>query len=317
MVSMQKTIDIVGGQRRAWWIVFGIISVVLAGGGFGTVYWIYTTLKAQVEVKTSPAYVNYDISGDYQKSADWAAAQAGYQAYVAKYPQPQNVKVLKGWSTAQIYGYMVSQVSGGLKVSCQYCHNVQNFSDDSNPKKVTARAMMLMSADLNTNYVGKLPASVGGYQVTCATCHNGQPVLTKGTYPVSIQNGIPVSFRLPLDRNYPGGLVVTGAQDATGKETRSVSDVTLNQYAMYHFNVSLGQGCTFCHNARYFPSYEVQQKSHAITMLQMTKHINETYSKQIMAGKTPSCWMCHQANSVPPGAANPGVVPAVLGGTGK
>jgi photosynthetic reaction center cytochrome c subunit len=95
--------------------------------------------------------------------------------------------------------------------------------------------------------------------------------------------------------------------------------VQMNQYSMYHMNVSLGQGCTFCHNARYFPSYEREQKTHAITMLKMAKYMSDTYvapggklSDGIMNGKAVSCWMCHQGARVPPAAAQAGQVPAPI-----
>jgi photosynthetic reaction center cytochrome c subunit len=203
---------------------------------------------------------------------------------------------------------MVAQVSGGLKVDCSYCHNINNFADESNPNKGKARAMMLMSGDLNRSFVSKLPVSVGEYNITCATCHNGKPKFE--TYPTEIQNTLPNDYRLPLEREYPGGLVITGV------ETKSLDEVELNQNTMYHMNLSLGQGCTFCHNARYFPATGVKeggrdQKQHATWMLQMSKHIKDSYSP-IMANQTPSCWMCHQGNTVPPGAAKAGQVPDML-----
>ena len=85
---------------------------------------------------------------------------------------------------------------------------------------------------------------------------------------------------------------------------------------MTHNTQALGVGCGFCHNANYFPSNEIPQKTYALTMYQMAVHLNNTY-KPIMAGKEPSCWMCHQGNYLPPGAAKAGQVPAVLGYTPK
>ena len=97
-------------------------------------------------------------------------------------PQPQNVQVLTGMNTGQIAAYMVSHVAGGLKVDCTYCHNLANgnFADNSVPAKAKAREMMLMAADLNQNFISQLPQSVGGKQVTCATCHNGRPLVLNG-----------------------------------------------------------------------------------------------------------------------------------------
>jgi photosynthetic reaction center cytochrome c subunit len=296
-----------------------LVSLVVAGalalGSILMVGWIWDRARAREALVNPPVqssvYVNYDPAGAYQQTAEWTEAQAAYQTYATANPQPKNVQVLTGWNTAQIYGYMVSQVSGGLKVNCQYCHNINDYSDDSNANKVRARAMMAMSGDLNRNYISKLPASVGNYEVTCATCHNGQPQFE--TYPVKIQNTLPNDFKLPLDRTYPGGLKVTGRTDI------GLDSVQTNQYSMYHMNVSLGQGCTFCHNSRYFPSYEVEQKSHALVMLLMAKDMNAKYvldtgdpAARIMVGKTPSCWMCHQGARVPPGAAREGQAPPML-----
>ena len=297
--------NLVAGAVAATTMVLSIVAF----------WWIWALVQppAPKPIPTSPIYNNYDPAGNYLKPESLAAMQT----YTQENPEPKNVQVLKGWNTQQITAYMTAQVSGGLKVDCSYCHNINNFADDGNEKKVKARAMMLMAGDLNRTYISKLPVPLEGqkvgFQITCATCHNGQPVLTKGTYPVEIQNTLPNNFRLPLDREYPGGLVITG------DESKSLDEAELNQYVMYHMNLSLGQGCTFCHNARYFPATGVEnggrdQKQHAIWMLQMSKHMKDNYSS-IMANKTPSCWMCHQGAVVPPGAAKAGQVPDVLSTT--
>lgn len=299
--------------RGRFYVVAGLISVVMAVASIAIFWWIfYTVIPAPAAPPANPIFVNYDQTGDYLQADSLAAMNA----YIAANPQPQAVQVLQGMTTAEISAYMVGQVSGGLKVDCTYCHNIANFAADDGyanaTKKVTARAMLLMSADLNQNYVSLLPASVGGYQVTCATCHNGQAA-GWAAYPTEIMNTLPNDWTLPLYLNFPGGLQVTGNKEISNTELER------NQYTMYHFNVSMGQGCTFCHNARYFPAYEIAQKNHASVMLLMTKHIQEKYvapggriADGIMAGKTPSCWQCHRGANIPPGAAKPGQVPSML-----
>ena len=290
-------------------LVAGSVAAVTMILSIVAFWWIWLIVQppAPKPIPESTVYNNYNPAGTHLKPTSLAAMQK----YITENEQPKNVQVLKGWNTKQISNYMVAQVAGGLKVDCSYCHNVNNFADDSNPNKVKARAMMLMSGDLNRSFVSNLPVSVGGYSITCATCHNGKPKFE--TYPTQIQNTLPNDYRLPLEREYPGGLVITGRKD------KSLDEVEINQNTMYHMNLSLGQGCTFCHNARYFPATGVKdggrdQKQHAIWMLQMAKHINDTYSP-IMANQMPSCWMCHQGNSVPPGAAKAGQVPDVLSTT--
>ena len=330
MTTRQSGLGFLNNKTVAGWLIFALVTVVLAGGSFAVVSWIAWQLvgKTPPPVKTA-GYVNYNIAGDYTKSAEYAAAQKAYTAYVAQHPQPQNVKILKGLSTAQIYGYMVNQFSGGLKVSCQHCHNLAqgNFADDTNPNKHIARQMLLMSADLNQNWITQLPVSVGNYQVACATCHSGAAVNFNGgksgnlsNYPAD-QAPIPDNFQIklatPADIDY---LQVTGRLNA------ELADVQYNQYVMTHMNYALGVGCAFCHNAAYFPSNEVPQKGHALIMLKMIQYLNAgqvpaqfQYSDPLykrgvgylaaMNNKVPSCWMCHRQAQIPPGAMENGAVP--------
>jgi photosynthetic reaction center cytochrome c subunit len=303
-------------RRGAFLLIFGLVTIVLVGSSLGVVAWIFNQLNALVDPpRRSPSaavYTNYD-PGDSSEYLRPESLQA-MTAYQQQFPEPQNVQILTGWNTAQISNYMVQQVSGGLRVDCTYCHVLTNgnFAEEGNPNKDTARTMMRMVAELNQEWVSQLQVSVGTKQVTCATCHNGQPVFE--TYPAAVQNTQPRDFVLPLDLEYPGGLAVTGQTD-----TKSLEDVALNQYTMYHMNVSLGVGCTFCHNARYFPSNEIAQKGHATLMLQMVQDINANAEyKEAMNNKVPSCYTCHQGAQLPPGSANsPQDVPPMLSTDGQ
>jgi photosynthetic reaction center cytochrome c subunit len=307
----QRQVSAPFGQRTAFLLVFGIVSAVFALGSIGTVAWINARLSSleTPPPASSPDYVNYSVL-DEAGGTSYIRPESlqAMNAYTAANPEPQGVQILQGMTTAEISAYMVSQVSGGLKVDCTYCHILTNgnFAEEGNPQKDRSRQMMQMTADLNRNFLTQLPATVGNQQITCATCHNGAPVFNP--YPDEVQVTQPADFRLPLDLEYPGGLTVTGRND------RSLEDVALNQYTMYHMNKSLGQGCTFCHNARYFPSNEIEQKSYATTMLQMTKHLNDQYLT-IMNNRTPSCWQCHQGARIPPAAAREGRVPTMLSST--
>jgi photosynthetic reaction center cytochrome c subunit len=299
-------------ERMAFFMVFGLIAAVMFFGSLGIVSWIRGVMRGQTPATTSSIYTAYSNEpADYLKPESLAAMTK----YVSEHPEPQNVQVLKGMNTGQIAAYMVGQVAGGLKVDCTYCHNLAqgNFSDDSVPAKAKARQMMLMAADLNQNFVSKLPQTVGGKQITCATCHNGRPLVLNGApntgslsnYPPD-QSPIPDNYQLPLD-NLDALLI-------TGKVDPNLMAVQLNQYTMNHFNQSLGVGCAFCHNAKYFPSNERAEKGYALTMLTMAQHINTQYLS-LMNNKAPSCWMCHRGAMLPPGSANPGQVPAVLSST--
>jgi photosynthetic reaction center cytochrome c subunit len=296
------------GERTVFLLVFGLISLVFLVGSIWAVAWINGRMRSfDPAPPASPIYTAYSHEpSDYIRTESLAAMSS----YIAANPQPQNVQVLTGMTTAEISAYMVAQVSGGLGVDCAYCHSLANgnFAEEGNPFKDRARQMMLMAADLNQNFVAQLPATVGGKEITCATCHNGRPNSFNGVsspgsnYPLE-QSAIPDDFRLPLEDL--ALLRITGASQG------DLQAVELNQNTMYHFNQSLGVGCAHCHNANYFPSDERAQKGYALTMLQMTQHIEQQYAP-IMNNKSPSCWMCHRGAVLPPASANTGQVPAVL-----
>jgi hypothetical protein len=70
-----------------------------------------------------------------------------------------------------------------LGTECSTCHAADatrkmpngrpalNFADDSKPEKATARLMVKMVEEINSQYIGKIDNS--GMPVTCATCHRG------------------------------------------------------------------------------------------------------------------------------------------------
>lgn len=301
------------GERTVFLIIFGVIALLFAGGSIWMVGWIRGRVNSFTPPPaTSPVFTSYsNLPSDYLHPDSLAAMSK----YITEHPQPQNVQVLKGMDTSQIANYMVAQVAGGLKVDCTYCHNLANgnFSDDTNPQKAKARQMMLMSQDLNQNFVAQLPASVGLKAITCATCHNGKPVNFNGghsgllsNYPAN-QSPLPHDFQLQLETPADLDLLLI-----TGKVDPNLMAVQYNQYTMTHMTQALGVGCAFCHNANYFPSNQRAEKGYALIMLQMAQHINATY-KPIMNMKVPSCWMCHRGQTLPPGSANPNQVPAMLG----
>ena len=64
-------------------------------------------------------------------------------------------------------------IAASLGVQCNYCHvQGDNASDDKDTKK-TARKMMQMVSDLNTQFFA------GNAKVSCASCHNGHPKPSK------------------------------------------------------------------------------------------------------------------------------------------
>lgn len=294
--------------------VYMVVWLGVAALLFVSTIWILRFVRSEtVSIEEPPVtnalFVNYSTGSQEYIQPESLTAMA---LYIAQNVQPQNAQVLTGMLTAEIAGYMVNHVAAGLQVDCTYCHNVQNFGADewddeaAMARRVTARAHLRMVGDINQDWIAGLPGLTtekvpSGAQVTCATCHYGNPK------PVAWDaelNALPDNFRLPLDNL--DALLVTGNLDV------SLDTVQLNQYTMYHMNTSLGVGCTHCHNSRYFPSWEVPTKYYALHMLQMAQYIRDTYQID-MNGQEPSCQLCHRGNILPPGATvAPSSLPAVL-----
>jgi hypothetical protein len=82
-------------------------------------------------------------------------------------PDPTNLKVLKVKSGAEVRQIMRTFTTG-LGVQCSYCHVAGNFASDDNPKKETARHMILMAAEINKQFADSK------MHVSCYTCHRGE-----------------------------------------------------------------------------------------------------------------------------------------------
>lgn len=94
------------------------------------------------------------------------------QVYPKDIPRPQLIATMQGFVQA-----LGVQASGG----CGYCHVGTapqfDFASDTNPKKIVARKMILMSRDITAKLpevTGKAAADVSG--IRCATCHRGVAV---------------------------------------------------------------------------------------------------------------------------------------------
>ena len=86
--------------------------------------------------------------------------------------QLRNVQVLKDVPPDQ-FQLVMQYVAASFGVQCNYCHVMgDNASDDKDTKK-TARKMMQMVSDLNTQFFA------GTAKVSCASCHNGHPKPSK------------------------------------------------------------------------------------------------------------------------------------------
>ncbi|MEP6749597.1 MAG: c-type cytochrome [Bacteroidota bacterium] len=93
-----------------------------------------------------------------------------------------NLKILpKDISTKALQKIMVDEFQDALGVGCGYCHapekgsNHLDYASDEKPEKEIARAMMLMTMDINKKYFGVTNPVIGDsiLTISCSVCHHG------------------------------------------------------------------------------------------------------------------------------------------------
>jgi photosynthetic reaction center cytochrome c subunit len=209
----------------------------------------------------------------------------------------KNIKVLNNLSTAQFGVFMVSMTSWvAPKEGCSYCHNVQNFADDSLYTKTVARRMIQMNQQINGNWGDHVKLT----GVTCYTCHRGNnipknvwfnPVHNRGGNMLGNANGQNNPVDTVAYSSLPNQPFASYLMEKSGP-ARVIGDTALptgnkasiqsteNVYGMMtHMSHSLGVNCTYCHNSRAFSSWEqsTPQRVQAWYGIQMLKDINTNF----------------------------------------
>lgn len=82
--------------------------------------------------------------------------------------KPKDLQVLKFESIPETKKFM-KQMSKDLGVKCKFCHNLDDFSLETDHKKI-GRHMIKMTMNINEKYFNWDKAR----NVTCWTCHQGQ-----------------------------------------------------------------------------------------------------------------------------------------------
>jgi photosynthetic reaction center cytochrome c subunit len=216
------------------------------------------------------------------------------------------------------------------KEGCGYCHNVQNFADDSVYTKNVSRTMIQMTQAINSNW----NAHVKDTGVTCYTCHRGNAVPKEVWFDTAEkkkggmlgnrngQNAPSPAVGYASLPNQPFSSYFLAGKDAaritgptalptghvkTIQETESVFAV------MIHQSNALGVNCTYCHNSRAFADWEESppQRAQAWHGIQMVKDVNSNFIVPITSIFPPNrlgpdgdvakanCATCHQGANKP------------------
>jgi photosynthetic reaction center cytochrome c subunit len=209
----------------------------------------------------------------------------------------KNVKVLGNLSEAQFTTFMVAMTSWiAPKEGCGYCHNVQNFADDSVYTKNVARTMIQMTQNINSNW----NAHVKDTGVTCYTCHRGNPVPKEvwfetaekkkggmlgnrnGQNQPSPAVGYASLPNQPFSSYFLAGkdaARITGPTALPTGHVKSIQETESVFAVMIHQSNALGVNCTYCHNSRAFAEWEESppQRAQAWHGIQMVKDVNSNY----------------------------------------
>jgi len=238
----------------------------------------------------------------------------------------KNVKVLGDQSVGEFTRTMAAMTQWvAPKQGCSYCHNPQDFADDSVYTKVVARRMLEMTRHVNADW----QSHVGSTGVTCHTCHRG--------------NNVPAATWFQAVDPHPGGLVgdkagqnspaisvgytslpndpftlflsnnaheirVAGTTALQEDNRRSIKQTEAAYGLMMHISTSLGVNCTYCHSSPAFANWtqSTPQRVTAWYGIRMARDLNSAYLTPLTATfpaarKGPggdvakvNCASCHQ-----------------------
>jgi photosynthetic reaction center cytochrome c subunit len=268
------------------------------------------------------------------KQASLNQAPAAPEAAAADGPKAsqvyKNVQVLGDLSVGQFNRHMASITQWvAPDQGCAYCHNVQNFAEDTKYTKVVARRMIQMTQKVNQDWKPHV-AETG---VTCYTCHRGNNVPTQvwtapkdRKYASSLLGdlaGQNIATKeagltsLPFDPFTPylkdalpirvnGNEAMAGVGANANRASLKQTDYTYS--LMVHMSESLGVNCTYCHNTRNFQSWEESrpQRVTAWHGIRMARELNNEYMTPLTDTFPPhrlgpkgdvakvNCSTCHQ-----------------------
>jgi photosynthetic reaction center cytochrome c subunit len=216
----------------------------------------------------------------------------------------QNVQVLSDLSVGEFTRVMLSMTEWVAPVGqkdCTYCHNGENYADESKYTYKVARSMLKMTRDINSNY----KSHVKDTGVTCHTCHRGAPVPQYVWYadPGSGRENAFVGTRagqnsaitglgvttighssLPYDPYSPFllgdlNIRVEGNTALPTGNRQSIKQAEWTYSLMVHMSNSLGVNCTYCHNTRAWADWQqsTPQRTVAWHGIRMARELNNQY----------------------------------------
>ena len=322
----------------ATWVALGLLSACGERPPIDTQQLGYrgTGMQQNINPRIMKTVMAANQPGPIQPAADGSGPLAS-EVY-------QNVQVLKDLSVGEFTRVMLSMVdwvAPADQKDCTYCHNAENYADESKYQYQVARRMLTMTRDINSNW----QAHVGQTGVTCHTCHRGQPVPPYVWFvdPGSGRENAFVGTRagqnsavtglgittighssLPYDPYSPyllGNLPirVNGPTALPTGNRNSIKQAEWTYALMVHMSESLGVNCTYCHNSRAFAEWGGESRPQRTTAwhgIRMARGLNNEYMVPL-TGVFPAtrlgptgdvakvnCQTCHQGVNKPYGGVS-------------
>ena len=322
----------------ATWVALGLLSACGERPPIDTQQLGYrgTGMQQNINPRIMKTVMAANQPGPIQPAADGSGPLAS-EVY-------QNVQVLKDLSVGEFTRVMLSMVEWVApddQKNCTYCHNAENYADESRYQYKVARRMLTMTRDINSNW----QAHVGQTGVTCHTCHRGQPVPPYVWFvdPGSGRENAFVGTRagqnsavtglgittighssLPYDPYSPyllGNLPirVNGPTALPTGNRSSIKQAEWTYALMVHMSESLGVNCTYCHNSRAFAEWGGESRPQRTTAwhgIRMARGLNNAYMVPLTSvfpdtrlGPTGdvakvNCQTCHQGVNKPYGGVS-------------
>lgn len=247
----------------------------------------------------------------------------------------QNVQVLNDLTLGEFTRLMTALTEWvSPEEGCGYCHVGGNFAAEGIYTKVVSRRMIQMTREINSRW----QPHVGSTGVTCYTCHRGQNVpaniwftadnLDRGMLGARAGQNRPAAsvayaslpedpFTALLERGENIRVIGMDAIPQRGSTGVSIQQTEATYGLMMHMSDALGVNCTYCHNSRYFESWEesTSQRVTAWAGLQMVNGLNQDYLVPLTQELPPErlgplgdgpkvhCATCHNGRSKPLGGA--------------
>ncbi len=209
----------------------------------------------------------------------------------------KNVQVLGDLSVAEFARNMAAITAWvSPEQGCAYCHNLENFAEESKYTKTVARRMIQMTQHINVDW----KPHVANTGVTCYTCHRGKAVPLQVWFKAPPQDlkanfigdrygqNSPMQmvgmssltydpYSLFLLGNQTIGIGATTALPTGHKASILQTEQTYG--LMMHMSIGLGVNCTYCHNTRNFKTWEGSppQRTSAWHGIRMARDLNNAY----------------------------------------